>query len=116
MMAEGELVMRIAESVLLGTLRRGGCVRTFWRRSARLSGTPAPEFPDGFVLETPGESGDTPLSHVDFAVARKWLVRSGDWSQIAGATEFGGSVWLLAREYQVYADCPVQGDGDQDER
>ncbi|EJQ8147150.1 cytoplasmic protein [Salmonella enterica subsp. enterica serovar Newport] len=107
--------MRIAESVLLGTLRRGGCVRTFWRRSARLSGTPAPEFPDGFVLETPGESGDTPLSHVDFAVVRKWLVRSEDWSQIAGATEFGGSVWLLAREYQVYADCPVQGDGDQDE-
>ncbi|EBX7470091.1 cytoplasmic protein [Salmonella enterica subsp. enterica serovar Bareilly] len=107
--------MRIAESVLLGTLRRGGCVRTFWRRSARLAGTPAPELPDGIVLETPGEYCDTPLSHVDFAVVRKWLIRSGDWSQIAGATEFGGSFWLLAREYQVNADYPVQGDGDRDE-
>lgn len=74
MMAEGELVMRITESVLLGTLKQGGCVRTFWRRSARLAGSPAPEFSDGVVLETPGESGDTPLSHVDFTVARKWLV------------------------------------------
>ncbi|ECU9164086.1 TPA: cytoplasmic protein [Salmonella enterica] len=107
--------MIIAESVLLGALRRGGCVRTFWRRPARLSGTPVPEFPDGFVLETPGESGDTPLSHVDFAVARKWLVRSEDWSQIAGATEFGGTVWCLAQEYHVTADHPVLGDGDQDE-
>ncbi|ECD9517860.1 cytoplasmic protein [Salmonella enterica subsp. diarizonae] len=90
--------MRIAESVLLASLKRGGCVRTFWRRPARLAGTPAPEFPDGFVLETPGESGDTPLSHVDFAVARKWLVRGEDWTQIAGATEFGGTVWRAAPE------------------
>lgn len=35
--------MRIAESVLLGTLKQGGCVRTFWRRSARFADTPAPE-------------------------------------------------------------------------
>ncbi|EDJ8987610.1 cytoplasmic protein [Salmonella enterica subsp. diarizonae] len=90
--------MRIAESVLLGALRRGGCVRTFWRRPARLAGSPAPELPDGFVLETPGESGDTPLSHVDFAVVRKWLVRGESWSQIVGMTEFGGTVWRLARE------------------
>ncbi|ECF0927304.1 cytoplasmic protein [Salmonella enterica subsp. enterica serovar Coeln] len=105
--------MRIAESVLLGTLRRGGCVRTFWRRSARLAGTPAPELPDGIVLETPGEYCDTPLSHVDFAVVRKWLVRGECWSQIAGMTEFGGSVWHLTREYQVTADRLVQGDGDR---
>ncbi|MDJ3787569.1 cytoplasmic protein [Salmonella enterica] len=107
--------MRIAESVLLGTLKQGGCVRTFWRRSARFVDTPAPEIPDGIVLETPGEYCDTPLSHVDFSVVQKWLVRSGDWSQIVGAMEFGGSVWHLAREYQVIADRPVQGDEDQDE-
>lgn len=76
---------------------------------------PPPEIPDGIVLETPGEYCDTPLSHVDFAVVQKWLVRSGDWSQIVGAMEFGGSVWHLAREYQVTADRPVQGDEDQDE-
>lgn len=60
--------MRISEQVLLGVLRNGGCIRSFWRRSARLTGTPSPIVPDGLVLETPGERGDTPLCHVDFAV------------------------------------------------
>lgn len=63
--------MRISEQVLLSVLRNGGCIRSFWRRSASLAGTPPPVVPDGMVLETPGESGDTPLSHVDFAVVAK---------------------------------------------
>ncbi|MEM0831257.1 cytoplasmic protein, partial [Escherichia coli] len=54
--------MRISEQVLLSVLRQGGCIRSFWRRSARLAGTPGPVVPDGLVLETPGERGDTPLS------------------------------------------------------
>ncbi|MBA3180071.1 cytoplasmic protein, partial [Salmonella enterica] len=45
--------MRVSEQVLLSVLRNGGCIRSFWRRSARLAGTPAPGMPDGFVLETP---------------------------------------------------------------
>ncbi|EBF0076136.1 cytoplasmic protein, partial [Salmonella enterica] len=53
--------MRISEQVLLSVLRKGGCIRSFWRRSARLAGTPSPIVPDGLVLETPGERGDTPL-------------------------------------------------------
>ncbi|ELD6979575.1 cytoplasmic protein, partial [Salmonella enterica] len=48
--------MRVSEQVLLSSLRQGGCVRSFWRRSARLAGTPPPVVPDGLVLETPGES------------------------------------------------------------
>ncbi|WP_024799145.1 hypothetical protein, partial [Salmonella enterica] len=58
--------MRVSEQVLLSSLRQGGCVRSFWRRSARLAGTPPPIVPDGLVLETPGERGGTPLCHVDF--------------------------------------------------
>ncbi|HAF2163300.1 TPA: cytoplasmic protein [Salmonella enterica subsp. enterica serovar Muenchen] len=87
--------MRIREQVLLSVLRQGGCIRSFWRRSARLAGTPAPVVPDGLVLETPGERGDTPLSHVDFAVVAKNLVCSDEWSQVVGGTEFGGAVWRL---------------------
>ncbi|SUH63694.1 putative cytoplasmic protein [Salmonella enterica subsp. enterica serovar Dublin] len=49
--------MRVSEQVLLSSLRQGGCVRSFWRRSARLAGTPSPIVPDGLVLETPGERG-----------------------------------------------------------
>ncbi|EJA0166482.1 cytoplasmic protein [Salmonella enterica subsp. enterica serovar Sandiego] len=86
--------MRVSEQVLLSVLRNGGCIRSFWRRSARLAGTPAPGVPDGLVLETPGESGDTPPSHVDFAVVAKSLVCAETWTQVAGCTEFGGTVWL----------------------
>ncbi|HEC8710358.1 TPA: cytoplasmic protein, partial [Salmonella enterica subsp. enterica serovar Poona] len=28
--------MRISEQILAGTLKQGGCIRSFWRRSARL--------------------------------------------------------------------------------
>ncbi|ECJ2556347.1 cytoplasmic protein, partial [Salmonella enterica subsp. salamae] len=28
--------MRVSEQVILSVLRQGGCVRSFWRRSARL--------------------------------------------------------------------------------
>ncbi|EAX7089185.1 cytoplasmic protein [Salmonella enterica] len=87
--------MRISEQVLLSSLRQGGCVRSFWRRSARLAGTPPPVVPEGLVLETPGESGDTPLSHVDFVVAQKWVVCAETWTQTVGGTESGGAVWRL---------------------
>ncbi|ECN5337116.1 cytoplasmic protein [Salmonella enterica subsp. enterica serovar Give] len=107
--------MRVSEQVMLSVLRNGGCIRSFWRRSARLAGTPAPGVPDGLVLETPGESGDTPLSHVDFAVVAKSLVCAETWTQVAGCTEFGGTVWRLAREDHVIAGHPVQADGDRDE-
>ena len=104
--------MRISEQVLLSVLRAGGCVRSFWRRSARLAGTPAPVVPDGLVLETPGERGDTPLSHVDFAVVAKGLACSDEWSQVVGTTEFGGAVWRMAPD----TDAPVQGNGERDEQ
>lgn len=99
--------MRVSEQVLLCVLRKGGCIRSFWRRSARLAGTPAPVVPDGMVLETPGERGDTPLSHVDFSVVAKNLACSDEWSQVVGGSEFGGAVWRMA---------PVQGNGDRDEQ
>ncbi|WP_053390140.1 cytoplasmic protein (plasmid) [Citrobacter freundii] len=104
--------MRISEQVLLSVLRQGGCIRSFWRRSARLAGTPGPVVPDGLVLETPGERGDTPLSHVDFAVVAKSLACSDEWLQVVGGTEFGGAVWRMAPD----TDGPVQGNGERDEQ
>ncbi|HFW0074727.1 TPA: cytoplasmic protein [Salmonella enterica subsp. enterica serovar Saintpaul] len=87
--------MRVSEQVILSVLRQGGGVRSFWRRSARLAGTPPPVVTDGLVLESQGESGDTPLCHVDFAVVQKWLVCAETWAQTVGGTEFGGAVWRL---------------------
>ncbi|PHH11225.1 cytoplasmic protein, partial [Morganella morganii] len=61
---------------------------------------------------TPGERGDTPLSHVDFAVVAKSLACSDEWSQVVGGTEFGGAVWRMAPD----TDGPVQGNGERDEQ
>lgn len=91
--------MRVSERVILGVLKQGGCIRSFWRRAAIPSGTPVPGIPDGMVLETPGERGDTPLSHVDFAVVEKFLICGESWTQTVGGTEFGGTEWRLAPEY-----------------
>ncbi|EEY3113674.1 cytoplasmic protein [Salmonella enterica] len=108
--------MRISEQVLLSVLRQGGCIRSFWRRSARLAGTPAPVVPDGLVLETPGESGDTPLSHVDFAVVAKSLVCAETWTQTVGGTEFGGAVWRLTPDSEEVPATPGQDNGERDEQ
>lgn len=108
--------MRVSEQVLRGVLRQGGCIRSFWRRSARLAGTPSPVVPDGLVLETPGECGDTPLCHVDFSVVAKGLVCSEEWTQVVGANEFGGAVWRLVPDAQIFSVSSTQDDGEQDEQ
>lgn len=108
--------MRVSEQVLRGVLRQGGCIRSFWRRSARLAGTPSPVVPDGLVLETPGERGDTPLCHVDFAVVAKGLVCSEEWTQVVGTTEFGGAVWRLVPDAQIFSVSSIQDDGKRDEQ
>ncbi|HHN6585465.1 TPA: cytoplasmic protein [Escherichia coli] len=108
--------MRVSEQVLRSVLRQGGCIRSFWRRSARLAGTPSPVVPDGLVLETPGERGDTPLCHVDFAVVAKGLVCSEAWTQVVGTTEFGGAVWRLVPDAQIFSVSSIQDDGERDEQ
>ena len=108
--------MRVSEQVLLCVLRQGGCIRSFWRRSARLSGTPAPVVPDGLVLETPGERGDTPLSHVDFAVVANSLACAETWTQTVGRTEFGGAVWRLMTDTEAVPAAPGQDNGERDEQ
>ncbi|WP_370612392.1 cytoplasmic protein [Citrobacter meridianamericanus] len=108
--------MRVSEQVLLSVLRNGGCIRSFWRRSARLAGTLPPVVPDGLVLETPGESGDTPLSHVDFAVVQKWLTCGEEWAQVVGGIEFGGAVWHRSPDAQIFSDGAVNEKGRQHEQ
>ncbi|EEG7709390.1 cytoplasmic protein [Salmonella enterica] len=108
--------MRISEQVLLSVLRNGGCIRSFWRRSARLAGTPPPVVPDGLVLEPPGESGDTPLCHVDFAVVQKCLVCDETWTQTVGGTEFGGAVWCQVPDTQISSGGAVNEKGCQNEQ
>lgn len=59
--------MRVADNIILAALQQGGCIKTFYRIPGRLAATSVLRVPTGYVLETPGASGDTPLSHADFS-------------------------------------------------
>ncbi len=90
--------MRVAEHLILEALQQGGCIKTFYRLSARLAATSTVRVPTGYVLETPGASGDTPLSHADFCALEKALTQADCWEQIVGGECFGGATWLLRPE------------------
>ncbi|HHL6871838.1 TPA: hypothetical protein ACP7SW_004495 [Escherichia coli] len=54
--------MRVAESIILDALTRGGCIKTFYRISSRQAGESATRIPEGYILESPGEREDIVLS------------------------------------------------------
>ncbi|ELY3087515.1 cytoplasmic protein [Klebsiella aerogenes] len=87
--------MRIAENVILGALLRGGCIKSFYRLSARQAARSAVRIPDGYVLEVPGEPEDILLSQTDFQALEKLLVQTETWEQTVGTTCFGGATWVL---------------------
>ena len=75
--------MRVAESIILDALTRGGCIKTFYRISSRQAAESATRIPEGYILESPGEREDIVLSHADFHALEKQLERkpSGAWRQ-----------------------------------
>lgn len=87
--------MRIAESIILSTLQKGGCIKTFYRRSARVTGTAVTRIADGYVLESADEREEVILSHTDFSTVEKKLVEAEIWEQVVGVILFGGSTWRL---------------------
>jgi hypothetical protein len=90
--------MRVADNIILATLAKGGCIKTFYRLPARTAQSSAVRIPDGFVLESAGEYGDTILSHTDFQALEKQLVQTETWEQVVGAMCFGGATWVLRPE------------------
>lgn len=48
-----------------------------------------------YVLETPGASGDTRLSHAEFSALGKSLMQIDCWEQVVGRECFGGAIWQL---------------------
>ena len=87
--------MRVAESIILDALTRGGCIKTFYRISSRQAAESATRIPEGYVLESPGEREDIVLSHADFHALEKQLEEKETWEQVVGVTCFGGATWQL---------------------
>lgn len=80
--------MRVAESIILDALTRGGCIKTF-------AGESATRIPEGYILESPGEREDIVLSRADFHALEKLLEQKETWEQVVGVTCFGGATWQL---------------------
>ena len=87
--------MRVAESIILDALTRGGCIKTFWRISSRQAAESSARIPEGHILESPGEREDIVLSHADFHALEKLLEQKETWEQVVGVTCFGGATWQL---------------------
>ena len=87
--------MRVAESIILDALTRGGCIKTFYRISSRQAAESATRIPEGYILESPGEPEDIVLSHADFHALEKQLELKETWEQVVGVTCFGGATWQL---------------------
>ena len=87
--------MRVAESIILDALTRGGCIKTFYRISSRQAAESATRIPEGYILESPGEREDIVLSHADFHALEKQLEQKETWEQVVGVTCFGGATWQL---------------------
>ncbi|UNE95506.1 cytoplasmic protein (plasmid) [Klebsiella pneumoniae] len=87
--------MRVAESIILDALTRGGCIKTFYRISSRQAAESATRIPEGYILESPGEREDIVLSHADFHALEKQLEQKETWEQVVGMTCFGGATWQL---------------------
>ena len=87
--------MRVAESIILDALTRGGCIKTFWRISSRQAAESSARIPEGYILESPGEREDIVLSHADFHALEKHLEQKETWEQVVGLTCFGGATWQL---------------------
>ena len=87
--------MRVAESLILDALTRGGCIKTFYRISSRQAAESATRIPEGYILESPGEREDIVLSHADFHALEKQLEQKETWEQVVGVTCFGGATWQL---------------------
>lgn len=86
--------MRVAESIILDALTRGGCIKTFYRISSRQAAESATRIPEGYILESPGERKIL-CSRADFHALEKLLEQKETWEQVVGVTCFGGATWQL---------------------
>ena len=92
--------MRVAESIILDALTRGGCIKTFYRISSRQAGESATRIPEGYILESPGEREDIVLSRADFHALEKLLEQKETLEQVVGVTCFVGATWQLRQTVQ----------------
>lgn len=87
--------MRIPENIIFSALQKGGCIKSFYRRSARSPRQEKSVLADGYILESLGDGDEVILSHADFLSVKTKLAETETWEQAVGNILFGGSTWIL---------------------
>ncbi|MCE0151919.1 hypothetical protein LVT69_26110 [Klebsiella pneumoniae] len=90
--------MRVAESIILDALTRGGCIKTFYRISSRQAAESATRIPEGYILESPGEREDIVLSRADFHALEKLLEQKETWGHCCKVSD-EAAFCLIQRPY-----------------
>jgi hypothetical protein len=86
--------MRVAESIILDALTRGGCIKTFYRISSRQAAESATRIPEGIFWSRPA-SGKILCQPCGLSCTEKQLEQKETWEQVVGVTCFGGATWQL---------------------
>lgn len=87
--------MRIPENIIISSLSKGGCIKSFYRRSARCPRLDTSMLAGGYVLESPEGGDEIMLSHADFLSVKMKLAETESWEQVVGNVLFGGNTWML---------------------
>jgi len=87
--------MRVTSIFILATLKRGGCIKSFYRLSSHQSAISTSRISCGYVLVSPDVVHDIILSYANFIALQNELVKLDSWEHELGTTCLGGATWGL---------------------
>ncbi|ELY3857996.1 cytoplasmic protein [Providencia alcalifaciens] len=87
--------MAIPTEQLLGILRQGYTITTFYRLSAKAAFQSSVRIPEGYLLLSQNGEEEGVLTHIEFQSIKHLLTEHDIWEEIIGSTLYGGSRWSL---------------------
>lgn len=89
--------MAISTEQLLGLLRLGYTITTFYRLSAKAAFQSSVRIPQGYLLLSQNGEEEGVLTHIEFQSIKDLLSEHDRWEEIIGSTRYGGSRWSLKK-------------------
>ncbi|EOE1545978.1 cytoplasmic protein [Providencia rettgeri] len=87
--------MAISTEQLLGLLRRGYTITTFYRLSTKAAFQSSVRIPQGYLMLLQNGKEECVLSAIEFQSVKHLLIEHDIWEEIVGSTLYGGSHWSL---------------------
>lgn len=87
--------MAMPTEQLLGLLRRGYTITTFYLLSTKAAFQSSVRIPQGYLLLSQNGEEECVLTHTEFQSIKHLLIEHDIWEEIVGSTLYGGSHWSL---------------------